>query len=324
MAWKAPKFISSQKGRLLQVTARTLGHICESVSLAPEHLQGRNIVSIGEGLSSFIKDACCTWKAYGQGVDPMYAFLESSYEDYKNHLSCIGLQLFHGSSSYYEKQYLFVREGVKRGTHITASGEHLPFRDTCADFVVVSNFLDHVKISLTKRVLSEAVRICKVNGEVRIPEVFFVDSKNNAGTSLSLCDEPINGNKWHILIRELQKWNCKVYTVKMVYRIARSLLPGVLYYYLKETGVEPVIYNGLIIRRDDKLPFVTSYPEAGVHFLGHSSVQKGVVFEILDSAFADNVMVKKVDADVYKRKRVFENRIDYSGGETINFETEER
>lgn len=249
--WKASK---PEPGVLehMYVTGRTREVLCEHLYMRDEDFLGKVSLSIGNGLSNLPKhvnqlsaDTCCF------GVDPSYALLETSYEEFcKN----IGRHNLAPHGKYTTKQvYEEFRQGVASGTYIAATGEHLPFKDGGVDVVIIANVIDNLSDHDTVLgILDEVDRVLKFEGEIRIPELViaqFGSGEGSLGPGEGL--EKFNYKKpedWFDILRKLRQKGFQAYSVYdpcgFELRDAKTGLCG---------EIVPC-FKGLILRKDGSVP----------------------------------------------------------------------
>lgn len=261
--WRAPTGLSNKENLgdpKICVSARLVDMLLHQLNLDESQIVGKKILSIANGLSDFVEWANrCGGLCYG--VDPIYAYIRMTCEEFWRHVQCLGLYPLHGNT--YEEEYSMIQGGKEQGIYFCGDAAELCFYSETIDMVVIANLLDNlVEEALILRIIREQLRVLKPDGEIRIPSVYFVYSNFLSGQALSLdCWGRslmyAGSMMWFRIMEAIEGEGGVLYTVRDLR--TRASRHEIIREHMREVNPEFANYQGLIIRKDMQPPAVTIY-----------------------------------------------------------------
>lgn len=114
----------------LRVSERPLEMLLSQGHISEEQLVDKRTIVLANGLSDAVerinnlsKDTFCV------GVDPVYAYLGHSYQEFLNNIHALGMT----ERGLNEKRYEEFCQSAKEGRYIAGAGERLPYGDGLSD-----------------------------------------------------------------------------------------------------------------------------------------------------------------------------------------------
>jgi len=251
----------------LTVSARQFELFCYHLALDVQSLKGKTIISVGNGLSdSVIQMRSLGHGTRAYGIDPIYAYLGNSYREFLDNLERLNLEK---AGHLTEKNWRAIRDNKRY--HLPALGEAMRINEEKVDLVLIANLLGNLgRKKLIQEILSESLRVIKKDREIRVSDLAFQmlepesktlslvfhNPENIRGKGVSL-NEALAGDLLKIFIY-LEESGAQIYTVRNTSRLPDLYPPKV--YFLKKSLKQrtlPIIYQRLIIRKDQKPPRLT-------------------------------------------------------------------
>ena len=164
------------------VTNRAYDQYLSHFSLPEKELEGRKVLDIGAGASTFISEVNERFGALGTvavAMDPMYASLGNSFEEFTHNIGeeKMNWKTMKGNTANEEQSYQQIKATQNK---VSGSHQELPFADNSFDLVLANNSISQYKDrGITKKALQEALRVANEHGEVRMN---YIDLRHDKKT----------------------------------------------------------------------------------------------------------------------------------------------
>ncbi|GEM_PF-2596474 len=243
----SPDWLDSTREEIV-VSARDYEHVLSGLMMPEEYfLPGAKIVSVGEGLSSFISELNQKFDVEGIAFDPMYQHGPKKE---------IQKQLTEGQMVYAhlrEDKETDSEKGPAENEMVAGSVYDFPFKDRSLDLVIASYIAEHINL---KRALPEMVRALKVGGEIRFSAAHFdIDPNEKIFLPFKTEYDGYEGTTFPSQTKDASeaiKWALKQQGLSL-YVVTNG------YNHRSEVRSEGLINSGLfIVRKDSKAPVVTT------------------------------------------------------------------
>jgi ubiquinone/menaquinone biosynthesis C-methylase UbiE len=168
---KSFNWINTNKNEEVIVTGREYAQVTESLHLPDSYLaKGKQILSVGEGLSDFAKQLRQRYGVMAIAVDPIYLAGKSLFNNNPERVRPI-LNRLEGIS--YRPEYAHDREKnplTDRKKVVAGSVYELPFMPNSFDLVCSNRVFEHTNLLLQ---LPELISVLKEGGEIRLAGCWF-------------------------------------------------------------------------------------------------------------------------------------------------------
>ncbi len=148
------------------VSNRPYEEVLNTAGLEEQHLHGKRVLSVGEGLSDFVLHLNRHKLCRAIGIDPVYGALRGSttFDDFAKKAMRLGLMVVPDP-----ERFKRIKKAIKTGTHLSfTSYDPLPFPDENFDVIVASMvcapFNNDVFTSQFYENFGQMSRILKPNG----------------------------------------------------------------------------------------------------------------------------------------------------------------